>query len=69
MFLLIIQVWFIQVIKSSLLELPNLNFELNAIQKRNLAKVINRERSLVDTTVPILAPSIVEEGNISGRFT
>jgi len=55
-----------QVIKQSLSELPNINFELNAIQKRNLAKVINRERSLVETTVPIAAPSIVEEGNISG---
>lgn len=51
-----------QVIKQSLLEVPNGPFELNPIQKRNLAKVINRERSLASLTLPADAPSIVEEG-------
>jgi len=50
-----------QVIKQSLLEVPNGPFELNAIQKRNLAKVINRERSLASLTLAASAPSIVEE--------
>ena len=50
-------------IKQSLNEVPNGPFELNAIQKRNLAKVINRERSLASMTVHAEAPSIVEEGH------
>ena len=58
-----------QVVKDSLKERPNLKDQLSKAEKYNLAKIVYRERSLADYTVPIAKPCITEEENTSGYET